>query len=73
MQNEAAYGSMFVLYSTINGMFVAAGFTISIVIMAGIREKIQYNDIPESFQGMPVVLLTAGLMAIAFMGFAGLI
>lgn len=73
VQNEAAYGSMFVLYSTINGMFVAAGFTISIVIMAGIREKIQYNDIPESFQGMPVVLLTAGLMAIAFMGFAGLI
>ena len=73
VQNEDAYGSLFVLYSTINGMFVAIGFTISIVIMAGIREKLQYNDIPESFQGMPIVLITAGLMAIAFIGFAGLI
>lgn len=73
VQNEDVYGSLFVLYSTINGMFVAIGFTISIVIMAGIREKLQYNDIPESFQGMPIVLITAGLMAIAFIGFAGLI
>ena len=48
-------------------------FTISIVLMAGIREKIAYNDIPKSFQGFPTVLLTAGLMAIAFFGFSGLI
>ena len=51
----------------------AVGFTISIVLMAGIREKIAYNDIPKSFQGFPTVLLTAGLMAIAFFGFSGLI
>ena len=59
--------------STINGFATAVGFTISIVIMAGIREKIEYNDISESFQGTPIVLLTACLMAIAFCGFSGLI
>ena len=48
-------------------------FTIAIVIMAGIREKIADNDIPVSFQGSPIVLITAGLMAIAFIGFSGLI
>ena len=44
-----------------------------IIIMAGIREKMEYNDIPKAFQGMPIVLITAGLMAIAFFGFAGII
>ena len=58
---------------TINGFATALRFTIAIVLMAGIREKIEYNDIPESFQGMPIVLLTAGLMSIAFFGFSGLI
>ena len=62
-----------VLEGTINGFATALGFTIAIVLMAGIREKIEYNDIPESFQGMPIVLLTAGLMSIAFFGFSGLI
>ncbi len=47
------------------------GFLISIVLMAGIRERIEYNKIPKSFKGMPIVLLTAGLMAIAFFGFKG--
>ena len=51
----------------------AVGFTIAIVIMAGIRERIEFNDVPESFQGMPIVLLTAGLMSIAFFGFAGIL
>ena len=62
-----------VLQGTVNGFATAVGFTISIVLMAGIREKIAYNDIPKSFQGFPTVLLTAGLMAIAFCGFSGLI
>ena len=62
-----------VLQGTINGFATAVGFTISIVLMAGIREKIAYNDTPKSFQGFPTVLLTAGLMAIAFFGFSGLI
>lgn len=73
VQNETLYGKLFVLYSTINGMFVAVGFTISIVIMAGVREKIAHNDIAPSLKGMPIVLITAGLMAMAFIGFSGLI
>lgn len=62
-----------ILASIVNGFATAFGFTISIIILAGIREKIQYNDVPESFKGMPTVLLTAGLMAIAFCGFSGLL
>lgn len=49
----------------------AVGFLVAIVIMAGIRERIEHNDIPEAFKGMPIVLVTAGLMAIAFVGFSG--
>ena len=62
-----------ILTGVVNGFATAVGFTISIVILAGIREKLKYNDIPESFQGMPIVLVTAGLMAIAFCGFSGLL
>ena len=62
-----------ILQGVVNGFATAAGFTIAIVILAGIREKMAYNDIPESFKGMPIVLITAGLMAIAFCGFSGLI
>lgn len=62
-----------ILTGIVNGFATAAGFTIAIVILAGIREKMEYNDIPESFKGMPIVLLTAGLMAIAFCGFSGLL
>ncbi|MGN0318867.1 MAG: electron transport complex subunit RsxA [Lachnospira sp.] len=59
--------------SVVAGLGTAVGFTIAIVIMAGIRERIENNDVPESFKGMPIVLLTAGLMAIAFFGFAGIL
>ncbi len=62
-----------VLVGVVNGFFTAIGFTIAIVIMAGLREKMEYNDISPSWQGMPTVLLTSGLMAIAFFGFSGLI
>ena len=62
-----------ILESVINGFGVAVGFTIAIVIMAGIREKIEYNDIPETFKGSAIVLVTAGLMAMAFLGFSGVI
>lgn len=61
------------LEGTVNGFATSVGFTISIVILAGIREKMQYNNIPKAFQGMPIVLLSAGLMAIAFCGFSGLL
>lgn len=62
-----------ILTSVINGFGTATGFTIAIIIMAGIRERIEYNDVTKSFQGSPIVLITAGLMAMAFFGFAGLL
>ena len=61
-----------ILEGVVNGFATAVGFLIAIVLMAGIREKIEHNDIPESFKGSPIVLLTACLMAIAFFGFSGL-
>ena len=66
---QKSYG---IVESVVNGLATAVGFTIAIVLMAGIREKIQYNDIPEAFKGSPIVLLTACLMAIAFFGFSSL-
>ncbi|MCQ2494474.1 MAG: RnfABCDGE type electron transport complex subunit A [Lachnospiraceae bacterium] len=57
----------------LNGFATALGFTIAIVILAGLREKMEYNNVPKPFKGMPTVLLTAGLMAIAFCGFSGLL
>lgn len=62
-----------ILTSVVNGFGTALGFTIAICILAGIREKMEYNDVPESFQGMPIVLVSSGLMAIAFFGFSGVI
>lgn len=62
-----------ILAGTVNGFATALGFTISIVILAGIREKTEHNEVLPSFKGMPMVLVTAGLMAIAFCGFAGLL
>jgi electron transport complex protein RnfA len=61
------------LYSIVRGFFTAIGFLIAIVIMASIREQTEHNDVPKSFQGTPIVLVTASLMAIAFCGFAGLV
>lgn len=60
------------LEGVVNGFATAFGFTVSIILMAGIREKTEYNDVPPAFQGSPIVLLTACLMAIAFFGFSGL-
>ena len=62
-----------IIEGVVNGIGTSVGFLIAIVIMAGIREKMEYNDISESFQGTPIVLLTAALMSIAFFGFSGII
>ena len=62
-----------ILEGVVNGFATATGFFIAICIMAGIREKIEYNDIPKPFQGTAIVLITACLMSIAFMGFSGMI
>ena len=59
--------------SVVNGVGIAVGFTIAIVLLAGVRERIEYNDVPYNFQGSPITLITAGLMSIAFFGFSGLI
>ena len=66
---QKSYG---IVESVVNGLATSVGFTIAIVLMAGIREKTEYNDVPESFKGSPIVLLTACLMAIAFFGFSSL-
>ena len=66
---QANYG---IVTGIVNGFATAAGFTIAIVILAGLREKMEYNDVPVYFKGMPMVLLTACLMAIAFSGFSGI-
>lgn len=57
------------LEGIINAVGTGIGFTIAIVILAGLREKMEYNNVTPAFKGMPIVLLTAGLMAIAFSGF----
>ena len=67
--NSVTTGYNFV-ESIVFGIATAVGFFIAIVLMAGIREKIEYNDIPKTFQGTAIVLVTAALMAIAFMGFS---
>ena len=59
-----------IIEGIVNGFATAVGFTISITILAGLREKMEYNDIPESWKGTPIVVITAGLMAIAFTGFS---
>ena len=70
--NSVTYGYD-ILTTTVYGFSTAVGFFIAIVIMAGLREKIEYNDVPKTFQGSAIVLVTAGLMSIAFFGFSGVI
>lgn len=70
--NSVQYGYG-LLETVIYGLGTAVGFTVAIVILAGLREKMEYNDISESWKGMPIVLVTAGLMSIAFFGFSGII
>ena len=64
-------GYSFVL-SVLNGAAGGLGFTLSIVLFASIRERMEDNDVPESFRGFPIALIAAGLLALAFMGFSGM-
>ncbi len=59
--------------SLVNGIGGALGFTLSIVLFAGIRERLELSDIPKPFRGFPIAMITAGLMSVAFLGFQGLI
>ena len=70
--NSVTYGYG-ILKTVVYGFSTAFGFFIAIVIMAGLREKIEYNDVQETFKGSAIVLVTAGLMSIAFFGFSGVI
>ena len=60
------------LQSVVNGVAGGIGFTIAIVLFASIRERVDKTDCPECFKGFPIALISAGLMALAFMGFSGL-
>lgn len=51
----------------------AVGFALALVVFSGIRERLELNDVPKAMQGVPVALVTAGILAMAFMGFAGLV
>ena len=70
---HSLYESLGVFLPLITTNCAVFGFFIAIVIMAGLREKIEYNDVPETFKGSAIVLVTAGLMSIAFFGFSGVI
>ena len=61
------------LWSVLNGTFGAVGFLLAIVLMAGVRERLESSNIPKCFKGFPICLITAGLMSMAFMGFSGLV
>lgn len=58
--------------SVVYGFTAALGFTIAIVLFASVRERLEFSNIPKSFEGFPIALVSASLMAIAFMGFSGL-
>ncbi len=61
------------LQTLFNGTGAAIGFTLAIVLMAGVRERLELCDIPEPLKGFPITLISAGLMSVAFLGFQGLI
>ncbi len=70
LNQRSSYG---LLESTLNGMFGAVGFLMAIVLMAGVRERLESSDIPKAFKGFPISLIIAGFMSVAFMGFSGLV
>lgn len=68
----AAHGFS-ILDSTLYAVAIAIGFTVAIVIFAGIREQLELVEIPKGMKGVPIALITAGILAMAFMGFANLV
>ncbi len=61
-----------VLNSTLYGFFAGVGFTLALVLFAGVRERLEYSDIPQSLKGLPIALIAAALVSMAFLGFKGL-
>ncbi|MBN1256903.1 MAG: RnfABCDGE type electron transport complex subunit A [Planctomycetes bacterium] len=60
------------LRSIVNGVFAGVGFTLALVLMAGIRERLESSPVPECMQGVPIAFIAAACMALAFFGFAGI-
>lgn len=67
---KSSYG---LIESVLSGVFGALGFLLAIVMMAGVRERLETSDIPKPFRGFSISLVIAGMMAVAFMGFTGLV
>jgi electron transport complex protein RnfA len=61
------------LFAVVHGFNAGIGFTVALILMAGIRERLEFAEVPEPLRGMPIAFITAGLLAIAFMGFIGLV
>lgn len=59
--------------SIVFAVATAIGFTLALVLFAGLREKLELTDLPKTFKGIPIALITAGILAMAFMGFSGLV
>lgn len=72
MQNysDMAKGESFI-FSVLFGFFAAVGFTLAIVVFAGVRARMEYSEPPKAFKGMPIALIAAGIIAMAFSGFSG--
>ncbi|MDP8200760.1 MAG: electron transport complex subunit RsxA [Candidatus Tenebribacter burtonii] len=60
------------IFAILNGLFGGIGFTLVLILMAGIRERLERAELPSSMKGMPISMIVAGSMALAFLGFAGL-
>ena len=69
---DPAAGSYTLIETIVNGFSAGLGFMLAIVLFAGVRERLESSDIPKSLQGMPIALISASLLAIAFLGFAGM-
>lgn len=67
---QEGYGFM---QTIVNGMGAALGFFLALVLIAGVREKLELADIPKPLEGFPIALIAAGLMSIAFLGFNGIV
>lgn len=73
IQSFGTVGAESLLQSFLNGVFSGAGFTIAILLLAGIRERMDLEAVPKPFRGFPITLIAASLMSMAFTAFAGMI
>jgi electron transport complex protein RnfA len=69
LNNDSSYRF---IQSLVNGFSAGVGFTIALLLMASIREKLEHADIPEPLKGFPIAFIITGLMSMAFLGFSGL-